>query len=123
MTPNSIRTQGDNGVKTVSEVLTAAADLLEPEGAWTQGTFGRPGCQCVLGAIARAAGINPHGSNWSDALTRGAHEYLCQAIGAEWIGGTLWADAWNDAPGRTQVEVVETLRRAASLSLTKEQVK
>jgi hypothetical protein len=54
--------------KTVSEILSAAADLIEPEGAWTKGQFARDKegfysaasgrkavCWCALGAIKRTA--------------------------------------------------------------------
>ncbi|MFA6031846.1 MAG: hypothetical protein WC889_02965, partial [Myxococcota bacterium] len=54
----------------VADVLERAADLIEPEGAWTQGESARDAngkplkqgsdhnavCWCVLGAIGKVAG-------------------------------------------------------------------
>jgi hypothetical protein len=102
--------------KTVSEILSAAADLLEPEGAWAQGDLARNAegdcvstisdsavCWCTVGAIYRVS------------------DYYCdEALGTlEHIlsGGIA---NWNDAPERTQAEVVAKLREAAALSKASE---
>lgn len=99
-----------------SVVLDRAADLIEPEGAWTQRYFARvePGgncigpretaakCWCAFGAI-----LNIVGSAW-EAEDR-AIPFL-RAITREGI------DHWNDAPERTQPEVVAALRKAADLA-------
>lgn len=106
-----------------SEVLSAAADLIEPEGAWTQGEFGRRAdgsytmlpslreavCFCAEGAIGRAAGIR-------DIAELGASEALI--FMERFVSpGTPWAvSGWNDAPDRTQAEVVAALRAAAELA-------
>jgi hypothetical protein len=96
----------------VSEILNAAADLLEKPGAWTQQDYAfdpdgvavdarneRASCFCALGAIRHAGGypddVNP------------AASVLGQFV------GDLVCD-WNDAPGRTQAEVVAALRAAAT---------
>lgn len=102
------------GVLGVAEVLDRAADLIEPVGAWTQHVFARnaagkptglsafsgpPVCYCALGATSYAAGDNSAADSAADALLR------------DIVGGDI--DEWNDAPGRTQAEVVAALRSAA----------
>jgi hypothetical protein len=101
----------------VADVLERAADLIEPEGAWTQGAYARDAkgrkfitgraegmvCFCAIGAIDHVTNaITPL---WKDALTA-----LQQVLPESRIG------AWNDAPERTQPEVVAALRRAATLA-------
>lgn len=98
-----------------SEILNKAADLIEPEGAWAQEYFARDEhgnfveacdelamCWCVLGAIEFAAG--GVGVAYSEA------QHCLGAIVGEQI------DEWNDAPRRTQAEVVAALRQAAKLA-------
>lgn len=111
------------GGASVSEVLAAAADLLEKPGAWTQfdnpdeypdGETARdasgnsvPGddptavCFCVFGAIER---ICP-----SPLVGREADRLLAASLGMS-TGAIV---DWNDAPERTQAEVVTALRQAA----------
>jgi hypothetical protein len=91
-----------------SEVLSRAADLIEPEGAWTQGSYGRTAdgssvyyddpnavCFCLRGALRR---VDPTGS-WM-----------------EYAANHRLSAAWNDAFGRTQAEVVSALRQASQLA-------
>ena len=96
-------------------VLLAAADLIEPEGAWCRIHAARDArgkavkavspdaCSwCLLGAITRARVQAGFGfSVWTEALA---------AISATANNN---ASKWNDAPGRTQAEVVAALRSAA----------
>lgn len=96
----------------VADVLDRAADLIEPEGAWTQGAFARAKdgapllggrceqavCWCMWGAVIKA-GDGKHSNAIGDLLDR--------ITG----GATL---SFNDAPGRTQAEVVAALRSAAT---------
>jgi hypothetical protein len=99
----------------VAEILERAADLIEPEGRWTQGALaksktgrqvipeGRSAvCWCVYGAIQRITGT-PLGSRalW-DALKASV--------------GTVNIASWNDTRGRTQAEAVAALREAAALA-------
>lgn len=100
----------------VADILERAAKLIEPEGAWTQGSFasaasGKPtgsiwndnaSCFCIRGAIARIAG----------ALYSGAAIFATRVI----LGNDDQAALarWNDAPERTQAEVVAKLREAAA---------
>jgi hypothetical protein len=102
---------------TIADILDAAADLIEPEGAWTQGVLGRDERGCILtsnelgravsfcaaGAIQRAAGL-------PFQTPEGAHRFVRKVIGRKEIG------YWNDRPRRTQAEVVAKLREAAALA-------
>lgn len=98
--------------KTVADILTAAADLIAPEGGWTQGTFARDSegkqtgwrdpeaaCFCVSGAIARA-----NGGLWT---AWNAFDAYCRKRGFRHMA------EFNDEPRRTQAEVVAALRQAA----------
>lgn len=115
-----------------ADLLLRAADLLEPDGAWTQGAFSRnadgsvdaggedgdpdgaaanPVCWCALGAIAQVAGhdLTQRGYPLTGPL-HDASKLLANVVGrATGIG----AADWNDEEGRTQKEVVEALRAAA----------
>jgi len=101
----------------VADVLNAAADLLEPEGRWTRGhaaravggmgvDFNSPdaSCWCAWGALAKVSGGNEVEA--FEALTD--HLQLEQEIDP-----ALFGEIWNDAPERTQAEVVQALRDAA----------
>ena len=104
--------------KSVADVLDAAADLLTPEGAWTQGALAKAAdgewvdsglspaasCWCLLGAVERGGG-NPV---WS-----AARRVIATALGVDEREGI---PTWNDAPERTQPEVVAKLREAAALA-------
>ena len=96
----------------VRRVLLDAADLIEPEGCWTQGNMavdadghlcmprGRDAvCWCALGAIARSS--PSHGVSMDAVGLLRLH-----------LKGSRISE-WNDAPGRTQAEVVSALRAAA----------
>lgn len=92
----------------VAEVLNAAADLLEKPGGWTQETYGKwdegnesYSCLCLFGALGETAG-------WLDDATVSvkALDAVRVVVGDNPI-------EWNDAPGRTQAEVVQALRQAA----------
>lgn len=100
-----------------SEVLAKAADLIEPEGCWTQGAsaknaagqpLGAGGsagsaavCWCMVGALLRA------GMTKMDTT---ALDYARRAVPATGVS------MWNDAPERTQAEVVAALRKASALA-------
>lgn len=102
---------------TPTEVLEAAADLLERPGAWTQGGFAhdRDGkevawdsseavCWCARGAIAFVA--REYRAEVLDAIWDGA----AKAMGFRSYGDI---ECWNDVPDRTQAEVVDALRQAS----------
>jgi hypothetical protein len=82
-----------------ARVFDRAADLLEPEGAWIQKGYCRDGGRCIVSALSQAAMSN-------------CQPYL-SFMG--WPHFRL-ATYWNDAPERTQPEVVAALRRAATLA-------
>lgn len=101
-----------------ADILERAADLLEPAGAWTQDAEARDAdgndidvfpmgeveheavCFCAAGAIHRVSRVH---------YTRcPGHQFLTGIVG--------FIPDWNDAPERTQAEVVQTLRTAAELA-------
>ncbi|UIJ43764.1 hypothetical protein LZK98_11745 [Sphingomonas cannabina] len=92
----------------VADVLERAADLIEPEGKWTQKNGGVRGvCWCASTAI---------GAAHPDGIALDAQRFFANLISP---GGGLaivriWC--WNDAPERTQAEVVAKLREAAALA-------
>ncbi len=108
------------GERSIADILDAAADLIEPEGAWTQGHIRRdakgkytalPGhavCWCTVGATLAVAGL---------AASMSADRFLASFLG---LDGVDAVEQWNDAPERTQAEVVAKLREAAALARTKE---
>lgn len=96
MTPIS-----QTGREAVAEVLERAAELLTPEGAWQQREWGGNGCWCLDGAIMEAKG---------EENTFRELALVCEAVGCD------SAIYWNDAPERTQAEVVAKLKEAAALA-------
>jgi hypothetical protein len=116
---------GGMSAVTPAEVLRAAADLIEPEGKWVQGALagdeqGRPlraavtgadfcgFCWCAWGSLDmatwNAAVKDQRDGAWKarDGARVALHSYLGRDVAA-----------WNDAPERTQAEVVAALRAAA----------
>lgn len=114
----------------VADVLEHAADLIEPEGKWTQGAFSRnedgtadldedqtaasnPVCWCGLGALAKVVGADPLApyafSIFYPERSIAGYNFLREFVGGDFA-------SWNDAPGRTQAEVVAKLREAAALA-------
>ena len=103
--------------QTIPETLNAAADLLTPEGAWTQREYARDAlgnrtlitldatCFCVVGAISKVSGLEP-----VQVERSGANQALLKVINHPDDAGIVY---WNDTPGRTQAEVVAALRAAA----------
>jgi hypothetical protein len=80
----------------IADALERAADLIEPEGAWGQGFYRRrDGRLCAADAIWLI-----EGRRWDDAF-----RFFTEFVGP--VG------TWNDAPERTQAEVVAKLREAA----------
>lgn len=93
--------------KTVSEILFAAADLIEPEGAWSGGGKQptHSACYCAAIAVDTVCGCIGHPDG------EVAREFLSDHLGAP--NHTVGIYQWNDAPERTQAEVVAKLREAA----------
>lgn len=108
----------------VSEILSKAADLIDKPGAWTQEEFAKAEdgthwiedeeafdgavCWCALGAVAVATNENPWSIWGSETLAGKAQFALTEVVGFPVAG-------WNDAPERTQAEVVAALREAARI--------
>ena len=91
---------------TAMDVLSAARELVAKEGGWTQRHYARGAdgtyadfnhkkavCFCTLGALYRVGLPEPSALNDAESL-------LLKAAGVENIV------VWNDAPGRTQADVV-----------------
>jgi hypothetical protein len=108
----------DDGLA-VADVLDRAADLLTPEGAWTQGYSARDAngspvfvddksavCFCMWGAIAKVTGD-------LSAQDRRPIRAITKPLG--WAATPDNLGRFNDTPGRTQAEVVAKLREAAAL--------
>jgi len=101
-------------IQSNADILEEAARLIEPQGAWVKGYYALNSrgieadtaeeavCYCALGAISVAAGGNP-----PDEMGSRAQELLHTVI-----SGPI--DKWNDAPERTQEEVVAKLHEAAA---------
>lgn len=87
----------------LSEILERAASLIEPEGAWQQGGYGDGGLPtCIGGAVNLALGRRSWDAPYMDSTVQFLNGF---------VGGVAH---FNDAPGRTQSEVVAKLREAAS---------
>ncbi len=88
----------------VRDVLLGAADSLERDG-WMQNGYGRAGGpRCVSGALKTAAGYE------GAVATLDAYRTMVEALGL----GFPHLCEWNDAPERTQAEVVAKLREVAA---------
>lgn len=93
--------------KLPSEILDAAADLITPEGAWTQDDYeDRPGCFCMVGAVLRVQG-KTFGTEDDDPVSRLLAKVM---FGTEEV---YLIPRWNDEAERTQSEVIQALRTAA----------
>lgn len=112
--------------KSPSDLLLMAADLVEPAGRWVQGALcgdrnGRPllgavtgadfcgHCWCALGSIDKAWWNARHAED--ERLTSLQSREEAKSLLQQHLG--VNPAAWNDAPERTQAEVVSALRAAA----------
>lgn len=128
--PQEAHTQ-PGAAKNVAAILDATADLLARPDGWTQGTIARlpngwttgdhnnsdATCFCIVGGLRRAADqCEVRGLlDRVDVLTA-CRKALAATIGLHGYKSTL-VD-WNDAPERTQAEVVAALRAAAEKART-----
>lgn len=115
--------QEDKPAASVADILDRAADLIEPEGAWTQGALARDEaglealdpedpdacCWCVAGAIQHVAG-----GGWPDSVFDLYHAARRSVLVAVGMDENDRIAIWNDARHRTQAEVVAALRQAAA---------
>lgn len=86
--------------KSVSETLTAAAELIERDGWCQYVSTNNEGRRCAVGAINVAAGRDYSNSSYALWAMR---QHIGESVAQ-----------WNDAPERTQAEVVAALREAAA---------
>ncbi len=91
----------------VAETLDKARALIEA--GWAQHHYEINGCYCALGAIEAAAG-----RDWRQAAEVVAP--LAAAIGRPAGDGDREIGGWNDAPERTQAEVIQAFKEAAALA-------
>lgn len=104
----------------IAGVLYRAADLIEPEGAWTQNRNARDAfgnavlatdssavCWCAYGAVLRESNYRMIGGR--------PYDRLLQALRTR-EQRVMSVSMWNDAPERTQAEAVQLLRDAAKLA-------
>jgi hypothetical protein len=107
---------------TVSSVLRAAAQKIEPRRGWTRGWFARDAhrggifyaneravCFCMLGAIKRSA-LEAVGPDGVFGLTNLAVDAV------EAVIGHVDITVWNDDPKRRKRQVLAALRKAADLA-------
>jgi hypothetical protein len=95
---------GETEIDEAGKILLDAADYVERHG-WCQNEFQNGfGSVCIMGALL-------HVVQWPDHLQgRGITEILPRLT--KYLGVTR-LDNWNDAPGRTNEQVVAALRGAA----------
>lgn len=105
-----------------SEVLARAADLIEPEGRWIQGGAAKNAAGQYLGAGGAASKA---ATCWCaiGALLRTGPDQAAAALDylRTLISPTSGIGGWNDAPDRTQAEVVAALRKASELAASEGQ--
>ena len=86
------------------EILNRAADILEQDG-WCQGTLHRDTASCAVGAMVLAARRSLNGP--FQLATHQLERHLGRS------GHVISIPDWNNAPERTQAEVIATLRACA----------
>lgn len=96
--------------------LERAAQILGK--GWCQGMLWNGKEHCMIGAIMAANSAVPTDHSWSDTVWEKASPQLVAV--SEALGGTRWGVSskiadWNNAPGRTQQECVDMLRKAKEL--------
>lgn len=103
--------------KTTRKLINDAADLLEKDG-WTFGVYEDGRRRCPVGAVVRAAGLDPYGGgNWyADPDVNEAIRVIGSAVREpSWDVRTQGAvTKWNDTEGRTAPEVIGKLRAIAA---------
>lgn len=115
---------GQSGGAAIADVLSRAAAILSASGAWGAGWYAKDrfgesvdtsddaACRfCAMGAVYRAAGISSRARTPAPIITA-TRAHLSKVLGCG-------VAHWNDAPERTQQEVVAKLREAAALALAK----
>ena len=107
---------------TAAAILKRAAEIITPPGSWGQGqtAVDKDGrqvpssstaavCFCALGAINRAT----RELQQPEHVSQRAYQLTNLEL-VDVAPSAINLPAWNDAPGRTQQEVVDLLHKAAS---------
>lgn len=97
--------------KTVADILTAAADLIDKPGAWTQYQWARNAAGQPVGVLDGAVCWDIAGAIVRVAPDYSGIAFSLDAALKDTVGKSM--SGWNDAPGRTQSEAVAALRAAA----------
>lgn len=101
----------------MTDKLEIAAKLDEAraliEKGWCQHDYRRGDCFCVYGAIRQVVlgTVEAFSAEVGPPIS-----YIAQAINHPDEEDEVTPDVWNDAPGRTQSEVIEAFRKAADLA-------
>jgi hypothetical protein len=107
-------------VSDVANKLDEARALIER--GWTQGDYVVSGCFCASGAIGKiTVGRYDEGDGDEDEQDlefRNTISALGKAVDCEF---SYEIARWNDAPERTQAEVIDAFKRAAELARAGEQ--
>lgn len=96
----------------VADVLEAAADIIERDG-WCQGAFEANGSVCLLGALRKATIGTTHIYDVGVSAEGLADYGHARDAVSNLVGFQDLASGYNDAPGRTEFEVIDTLRHCA----------
>jgi len=99
----------------VRDVLLAAAALLEKDGGWTQGASARDKSGEPVGVDApQAVSWDIHGAlaRVAESITSSAFNVAEEVLRSRLPPGGI--PEWNNAPERTQAEVVMLLRETAA---------
>jgi hypothetical protein len=102
----------------LADTLEQAAEVIRQ--GWVQGDFrgittdGKVG-HCLLGGIRCATGYiyDENSDIWVEPLHAWMEVELQATELVQWKISSEYIDHWNDAPGRTQDEVVEVLLQTA----------
>lgn len=97
----------------VSRLMLKAADLIEKHGLAKDERCSAEGAYCVHGALAMAETGNPEA--WDNPLEYVATARIFKTLGVQetTFFNPRGIAQWNNAPGRTQDEVVAKLRAVA----------
>lgn len=99
------QTPQEERTRTTSDVLLAAARYIEEHG-WHKGSaVSADGRVCIVGAIKAVCFQDPDDFDWSPGAVAAVD------VAAHHVGD--YAHVWNDAPERTEAEVLSALREAA----------
>lgn len=106
-----------NRYEEVARILLDAADLIEPDGAWTKGTFmNENGAHCAVGAIRKTGGgitqVTHQAENAADEYVQRHLKAKCDNHGPNCCFGII---GFNNNKSTTQQEVVDALRTTGKM--------